>query len=798
MLPCLNFLFNIFEGGFMRNFIITLMLLLVNFLIAFSFEQNEFAENLEVNRVGVNFNGSVSNGSSILVYGDGGIILRSIDGGTTWNKIVIADTLDIIGIISQGFLYLGLTSHRWGILSMDNGVNWSLVDIGDYNFYQLLPYQGNVVALTENKVLILHTSLNKIKEYTYNTDANYYKATISGNNIFCSSGYGKITVLNLENDNQKVLSLSDLGICSDCPVVQNLIADSKGNVFFALDRYLFVLDTKNSTVDTVALLQKRVDVSALNVFNDTIYYIYARQFATPKDSLFFHRINPKNGQYTRVNIGETEGYISNLSFTHLNFLKNDKVIAVGKNHLIYLSNDGGVHWELKSFLGRYDYVNLFESKELRAIGPYSTFFYSSNFGTTWLPTRSYYNEFNNPNFYIIKNSRGFVFFKDKNNGVCFYPTSYSNEKNASYTTDGGNILKIKNLTEKLSGDLETFALEFENKYLFFQWGCLPWNLGCWSSFRLLNDTLGIEWDNAIRGTQMFYATKYNDRIYSIAKDSSEPNDVYSIYFTQDKGNNWIKDFTFKIAPSERLDCDNAIFIESENSIFATWSKIFKTTNDTFSVQSCYKIDLKHKKAQKIIETRGLSTPYFVKIKDKYFFTTADLIFQNNKLSIIDKMFVTDDINTDNIVWDTVKFKRFSVANINNVIGDSIIIFTVVDKLTNNSSLYSAKVKSVSDVKDVVEIEPINSIYISQPIPNPARDLVKFNVYWDQRYDIEHSEIKVYNVLGEIVSTESDFEIIKKNNYSGELQWKIGALPSGVYYVIITNGIHHSTAKVVVN
>ncbi|MFN3306327.1 MAG: hypothetical protein ACK42Z_03965, partial [Candidatus Kapaibacteriota bacterium] len=284
----------------------------------------------------------------------------------------------------------------------------------------------------------------------------------------------------------------------------------------------------------------------------------------------------------------------------------------------------------------------------------------------------------------------------------------------------------------------------------------------------------------IRGTQMFFAAKYNNRIYTLAKDTSEPNDIYSVYYTEDNGNNWVKHFTFKIDLPSLIKCDNAILIESENSIFATWTKPRIIGKDTISIQYCYKIDLINKRAKKIIETQGLSLPYFVKIQNRYFFTTAYLAFQNNQLSIVSNMFFTDDINTDNIVWDTVRFQRFSVASVNQVIGDSVLIFTVFDKYTSTGQLYFAKVKKVSNVEDMINMEPINPIYISQPIPNPAKETVKFNLYWDQRLDIEHSEIKVYNALGEVVSTKLDFEISQKNSYSGELKWKINGVPPGVY------------------
>jgi len=58
------------------------------------FSQNQFFENLELNRISSNFKGSISNGKSIVVYGDGGIILRSSDNGTTWLKVSLNDSLD--------------------------------------------------------------------------------------------------------------------------------------------------------------------------------------------------------------------------------------------------------------------------------------------------------------------------------------------------------------------------------------------------------------------------------------------------------------------------------------------------------------------------------------------------------------------------------------------------------------------------------------------------------------------------------------------------------------------------------
>lgn len=160
-----------------------------------AYDVNEFFANIKPERITSNYNGSYVNNDVILVYGDGCIILKSIDNGNSWSKMQINDSLTIIGMIQNGSTLFALSSKRWGILSSDNFNSCSYVDLGNYNFYQLLPYGDNIIALTDKKILIFDKSLNKTKEYDYSNDGNYYRATILGSKLFCSSGYGAITVI---------------------------------------------------------------------------------------------------------------------------------------------------------------------------------------------------------------------------------------------------------------------------------------------------------------------------------------------------------------------------------------------------------------------------------------------------------------------------------------------------------------------------------------------------------------------------------------------------------------------------
>ncbi|MCX7736821.1 MAG: hypothetical protein N2319_08910 [Candidatus Kapabacteria bacterium] len=763
-----------------------------------AYDANEFFGNIKPERITSNYNGSYATNDVILVYGDGGIIIKSIDNGNSWSKMQINDSLTIIGMIQNGSSLFALSSKRWGVLSSDNFNNCSYVDLGNYNFYQLLPYGDNIIALTDKKILIFNKSLNKTKEYDYSNDGNYYRATILGSKLFCSSGYGAITVINLENGSKNILRLSEMGICNNCPEVKNILAAPNDYVFFSLGNYLYRLNDNTSKIDTLAFIQN-INTSSFRVYNDNLYYIYSRKIFSQKDSLFFFRIDYKNKKQYRVNNSPTDRYISDLSFNHINFINDNLLIAVGKNNLIYVSNDGGLNWNLKSFLGEYFYVNLFEGQYARAIGPYAIFYFSSDRGTTWLPTKSYHSElYQNFKFEYPYNYNGCFQYKDKDNGYVFFPSNTENVINTIYTNDGGQTTIKTSSTQYLNEGLSTFSLENKGKYLFFQWGCLGWGLGCWSAYRLFDNNFQLERQNAQRGSQMFYATKYDNKIYTISKDTSEPKNVYSVYYSQDDGNNWVKDFSFTIEEPMQINCRTAILID--HSIYATWDKIVISSKDTIQLQSCYEIDLINKTTRKIIETRGESEPVFVKIKDRYFFGTSYLVINNNQISVINNMFFTNDIQSQNVQWDTVKFSRYSITRLYQFIEDSLLIFNAYDKYTSSSILMFANINtSQTGVELETDKQNTSKVFLSVPMPNPSKDQVVFNLYWDQRINIDECKILLSDILGRTLSNNYAISLNKKNPYSGEINVNTSGLPSGIYMLSLTLGEeYYSQIFIVVN
>ena len=78
-------------------------------------------------RLLVDFKGVAYNGSSILAYGTGGIILRSVDLKGKWEQIQAAsDEYTINHIINKGKDYFGILDRDFIIKSADDGETWSL------------------------------------------------------------------------------------------------------------------------------------------------------------------------------------------------------------------------------------------------------------------------------------------------------------------------------------------------------------------------------------------------------------------------------------------------------------------------------------------------------------------------------------------------------------------------------------------------------------------------------------------------------------------------------------------------
>jgi len=759
---------------------------------AVAFGQNSFYNDIDYTRINCNFNGSVSHGKVILVYGDGGIILRSPDGGMNWERINLTDSLNIIGMVSLGSDFVGLCSEKYAIISSDDGKNWQLKNLGDtIQCYQLFTNNDKLYALLNSKVWIMNKQFEKIKEYSLTTDAQYNSFTLVGNTLVCSAADGKLLKINTDNDQQQTVVLSSIVTASDYKITKPIKSNGSTLVYFNLANNLYQFDINSSTVKFILLLQT-TNGSAFESNGENIYFLYRSSSAVKLDSLHFVRADKNTTKPIPIKQPGNDRYIVDLSFQNLTFLSKDTIVAVGKRNLIYMSTNGGTNWELKSYLGNYN-IHLFDNQTGRAFGPFAQMFHTNNGGITWIPQKNYNPLFSDSKFISPENYSGTSFFKDKMNGFVGIELYLSNDSNIIYTNDGGETVQIQS-NDIIRSDFETFTVEHSGKYILFTWGCIGWNLGCWTVVYKLNDTLGVEHKTAMRGIQMFYATNLNGTLYAVGQDSSDLDTAkYAIFRSEDAGTSWKKDFTFDVRLANRFELKANNISRIGNSLYLRWFSSVKQPDDTSARQNYYKIDLDTKTARKILTTKQDGGWEIHKVKNKYYVG----LYTFAKGGIKTSMLTTDDMDKDSVEWKPFTSTRFEIPYFSNFISDTLFSFTANDTASNGYGLYFARAKKANTVREESTIEQTKQMYLSSPIPLPARDIVRMRLYWDKALSIDNAEFMVFDVLGTSVSRKGEFILNKQNSYSGELVWQSPKLPSGMYFIRCRIGDSYCSTPVLI-
>lgn len=759
-----------------------------------AFGQNQFYDQIDYTRVTCNFSGSVSKGNVLLVYGDGGIILRSNDGGTNWERINLSDSLNIIGMVALGSNFVGLCSSKYAILSSDGGKNWQLQNLGDNQFYQLLSKDNKLYALLNGKVWVMNQNLEKIKEYPLATSALYNSITLVGNSIVCSVGDGKLQIINTETDQQQTVVLSSIISGTDFQIKMPIKSNGSNLIFFAVGSNIYQYSTATSTA-TARLLLITKKGSVFESYNDDIYFLYTlnNTILVTLDSMYFVK-SDINNKPVQIKQPGNDRYIIGLTFQSLTFISKDTIIAVGKNHLIYMSYNGGKNWELKSFMGQYLNVFLFNNQEARTVGPYASMSQTNNGGVTWLPQKSYPNVFTgNDRFYNPANYQGTTFFKDKMNGFTGVSLGSQRDTNLIFTNDGGRTVQLKS-TDIIREDFQTFALEHSGKYILFTWGCIGHDFGCWTVVYTLNDTLGVEHKTAIRGWQMFYATNLNGTLYALGKDSVDTDTItYSVFISQDAGISWKKDFTFEVRLENRFELQARDISRIGNSLYIRWFSSVLHPDDTSARQNYYKINLDTKTARKILTIKADGGWEMFNIKNDFFVGT----YTFPKGGVQTSMITTDDIEKDPVIWKPFTSKRFTMPNLAYFSSDSLFCFSTYDSSAQSGGLYFAHAKKTNAVIEEPIINNTSRMYMSGPQPQPARDIVRMRLYWDQTLDIERAEFTVFDLLGTLVSRKGDFVLNQQNSYSGDLVWRTSKLPSGIYFVRCRIGQTYCSSPVLI-
>ncbi len=745
-----------------------LLLLIISSLSLVAFEYP-----FDVERLNVHFNGICNNQSSIIAYGTGCMILRTTDEGSTWEQIKVAhDSLEIQKIINLNEDYYGILTDNYLIRSTDNGKTWRKVKINEHNIYDINSNIDNIYLLSDNQVLVYDLDLNFTETLNIEYNNSKKKFILSNNNILIPQDTGKLIIydINLKKQTQ-IIDLRNLGLCTQCIEPYNLSV-SGNNVYFTIDSDSGnVIKSTNNGFNWKKIPHKTNGVG--KAIGEDYYYIYTSGFGTsPLVQPVFKKIDSLNqNKLIGQNSLDRIVLIEDVLFSDFVKTSLNTFFAVGRNKSILKSTNGGVNWSVVCHLASADNlycVNDTLDYNYTYNGIVSK---TTNQGITWLPQKSYPKAIKQITVFDL------AYFDSLGNGFVYQSYAFSTEYNFMVTKDFGETFEYK--------DIDNLRMNFKDnvyksKLIKNESGItILNNMGIgknrYTTIYQMDDNfnyIGYSFLDSIVICEIFQMDGPNYLAIGLERREPGPgqfdNDTFAIrqYWlmnSNDYGRSWTKDKSFgypgQIGGSFRINEDVLFYTTTKNPI-----------HDNYLDYSLNNINLKTKDINLYLFTDSMSyMSGFLKYEGLFLVNGYYNNFRND--------------NYPDKLTNWIKTERTPFNFANGYTGKQVSYLT--GRYKAQPYLFKLIPK---DSATVVNIETQTAFYANPPYPIPAMNYVSCQIFWDQRYDINNSVFKVYNIYGTVVSEGEGISLNKNNAYSGVLTWSPSSdLPVGTYYIKINHG-----------
>lgn len=804
----------------------------------------------ELKRISCDFKGSVTNGKSLLVFGNGGVVLRTTDIGKTWEQINLNDSLDITQMLAINHTYFG--NGTIGIFkSNDDLMTWEL-HYFKAKIIKIFKYKGNLLCVTTDKIIVTDTNFKVIKEIKIKLDQSFikpikgssinYSVELVGNNLAFYSKEGKFAFLNLETEKMYEVKLKNFQSSFDLPIQTDIKKIDEGKILFLYEHSVLIYTINHDTVDFFYTIPDTLNPQKFVFYpeNDTIFVLFTRTnlvidwdslgYSPYLDSVYFGFIDPQSKRFINIKVIENDYSFNDLLFLDLSKHKiggNDVVVGVGIGKLIYISYDLGKHWHLKSLLNipyllKNDIksVNfkapiwLFSKQKGRIITEDGRFYATDDGGATWLPQKNYL-----PRRKSVFNPLRFAVFIDSLRGM-FISSEVSRllkdgkgitPPNQFFTSDGGKTVDFREINvTNITWGRNTLLKPFGQPVLVIT----P------RTFYLLDDSLKIKkeiqhikkgnplyTDSAIVVVDSLYlisAFEFNDTLWAISPELQDASQRYNFqkinfYFSADTGINWTKLFQIDI-PSWH----NTVltFVSQYKDTLLLIFHQFSASSNPNSQSLILLIDLTNKNYKVLVKPFWLFAYIFQICSHYYLFYYAQ-----DKQNVV----VLDNWENNYQSFQGYEIPRFQIylsqtnsfefngldVFLNLEPPDSTFPFVLYDALFGKNALYFAKIKPCVEIN----IPRTNSkdFYVSNAYPNPAKkdNIVKFRIFLNPSDKVESLSISAYDILGKVIANTDSFQITQSSGYSCNVEWQISDLSPGVYLIVASLGSKISSNVVVI-
>jgi len=729
---------------------------------------------LNYERLDVDFRGVVNSEHSIVCYGTGSIILKSYDNGDTWQQECIHhDSLDITDMIYKDDYFYALLTRGYIVIGDNYSNNWKSINTE-------IPYQQSI-EVKDNEIFILGLNSiyifedNNIKQEISLIDTNQFtELRIFNDKLLVSGKNGKLISIDLsDNYSQELIDFQDLGLCSTCGSLSRM--KTENNKFYVSHKWDVIESTDLVNWQKIAKDMPLYEVKEGSVFNlraSSTMYLNAALLELSVAGQDSNIKISKDWQQRNVDI---------LAFIDYKFCNDSIVVAVGRDKLIAVSKDSGVNWELKSNYTGYGFEVVTDSL-FYSIRSRGRIYKTSNAGVTWLPplfTDTLVRSFNVAD-YIEFNSNGY--------GLVFANSSIRFEPNLLFTKDYGNTYELR-LSERLNGLIGTGNFSF---------------IKTQSGYNLIKPrvvqveplTSIITVDTAFNFiSRINYDSIYINGIFEVdekqtlgialdmkwpyySKGNVSDSNHYIFLYSYDRGKTWEKTFDLFMADTILRSTINLF----DKKILIGGVHWYKEPKDTANINQLYLIDMNSQKRTRIFNDVVSSYGNITKYNDYLMFGGWEYLFVNQN-------FIKDQYN-----WEKIPYQGKYIMSI--VYKYDKLWFGMYDIPSRQTHQYKVNFDLITDTEETVEVK--SYLYSFPAYPNPAKNFVSCDIYWDLRHDIEKSDIGIYDYKGVRVADRNDFTIDFRNSSSGILTWDCSKYDSGVYFIIIKHGDATRTIPVVVN
>jgi len=781
---------------------------------------------------------------NILCYGEHGIITSSSDYGNTWNQISLGDKYSIKKLLTNNNFVFGVSDCSI-LKSDDGGLTWKNKEISDNkNIKDLIIFNDNLYVLSSNKISQYGIDLQFKKDINLGIDSSIQFSEIETDdeNVFISSNNSRCFFRynpTLDSLDKYLISLyeKDSIIC-----VINLQYFGKDLYATLVDysakggRYIAKSSDLGETWVNVYKYEYIIYTNSFKVFDNNIYLMSTLKLKE-QCMPFLLQIDSNGNTLSITDTSEYPDRKINHSFTYSEIIKikNDTLIAVGKNKLIVVSYDNGKSWEIKSYfqvsmdnphtiIGDGNLPFFVDKDIIYMYDVYGNPVYKTlNSGSTWLPQK--YSSLdkglhNVMNRGFNKNGHGFLYYKDSEGGGIIKKTTDFGETfnfitdtliNLSFSSvqiSRGPIglnLKDEVLLNYVVNNIEIDSLKgniYTVIYVFDYNGNLTKSTKI-DSVSLVNiveveDSLLLAFGAVNKGYNTTYGISYFKDIRYIVMSSS------------DKGRNW-----------DTIEVGNQYYEKTNNQGLANMLYFFNTVyyfSPKLLIYNRSKPNMLFTFDKNKREFDSLNLPFSLSTSKRPFFEYKGQLFA---LSSLNNLYHTKYLDGQNTVWGSIEIKQLlsNWDNFNQIYpeeekdmvlatwSDSTQVFLIIGKsfreVATNRLLFRVNfVKLINENLTSVEMtEQIETdkvlLYSFPPYPLPANNTVKSIIYWNSKYDINDSEISVFDLFGTKISSNI-ITMDKINHYSALLTWDCGGLISGVYFIYINLKGEYITIPVIIS